>query len=70
MVFEIYESQVDLLLEVLPVVAKHSEFAIKGGTALNLFVLDMPRLSVDVDLCYLPLKDRAKSFADIHRILG
>lgn len=70
MVSEIYENQVDLLLDVLPIVAKHSEFAIKGGTALNLFYVDMPRLSVDIDLCYLPLKDRTESFADIHRRLG
>lgn len=70
MVSEIYENQVDLLLEILPIVAKHPEFAIKGGTALNLFYLDMPRLSVDIDLCYLPMKDRTESFSDIHRILS
>jgi predicted nucleotidyltransferase component of viral defense system len=27
-------------------------FALKGGTAINLFVQDMPRLSVDLDLVY------------------
>jgi predicted nucleotidyltransferase component of viral defense system len=70
LVSEIYENQVDLLLEVLPILAGHSEFAIKGGTALNLFYLDLPRLSVDIDLCYLPIKDRTESFFDIHRILG
>ena len=70
MVSEYYAAQVDLLIEVLPVVAKHSSFAVKGGTALNLFYLDMPRLSVDIDLCYLPIRDRKESFQDMHRILG
>lgn len=44
-----YEKQVALLLDVLPFVAKESCFALKGGTAINLFVRDMPRLSVDID---------------------
>lgn len=69
MSFERYKSQVDLLLDVLPIVAKHREFALKGGTALNLFHLDLPRLSVDIDLCYLPISDRAKAFTDMHVIL-
>jgi hypothetical protein len=33
-------------------------FALKGGTAINLFVQDMPRLSVDIDLTYLPVESR------------
>jgi predicted nucleotidyltransferase component of viral defense system len=40
-------------------------FALKGGTAINLFVRDMPRLSVDIDLTYLPVEDRATSLAHI-----
>jgi hypothetical protein len=36
-----------------------------GGTAINLFVRDMPRLSVDVDLTYLPVLPRAESLAAI-----
>ena len=47
---EVYRSQVDLLLRVMPHVAKESNFALKGGTAINLFVRNMPRLSVDIDL--------------------
>jgi hypothetical protein len=39
-----------LLVEVLPVVAGEPCFALKGGTAINLFVRDLPRLSVDIDL--------------------
>lgn len=45
--------QVVLLLDVLPYIAKESCFALKGGTAINLFVRDFPRLSVDADLTYL-----------------
>jgi predicted nucleotidyltransferase component of viral defense system len=50
-----YQNQVELLLNVLPVVAKEEAFALHGGTAINLFVCNMPRLSVDIDLTYLPL---------------
>ena len=45
-----YKKQVKLLLDVLPEVAKESCFALHGGTAINLFVRDLPRLSVDIDL--------------------
>jgi hypothetical protein len=37
------KKQVELLLETLPYVAKESCFALKGGTAINLFVRDFPR---------------------------
>ena len=57
--------QVELLLRVLPFVAEEESFALKGGTAINLFVWDMPRLSVDIDLTYLPLKGRAESIQEI-----
>jgi predicted nucleotidyltransferase component of viral defense system len=45
--------QVALLLDVLPYISKESCFALKGGTAINLFIRDFPRLSVDADLTYL-----------------
>lgn len=48
-----YRSRVELLIAVLPSVATESIFALKGGTAINLFVRDLPRLSVDIDLTYL-----------------
>ena len=51
---EDYADQVALLVRVLPTVAKEETFALKGGTAINLFYRDMPRLSVDIDLTYLP----------------
>jgi len=49
-----YKKQVELLLEILPYVAKEKNFALHGGTAINLFHLNMPRLSIDVDLTYIP----------------
>jgi len=58
---ETYLMQVRLLIRLLPVVSTESAFALKGGTAINLFHRDMPRLSVDIDLAYLPIEDRATS---------
>jgi hypothetical protein len=43
----------------------YTSFALKGGTAINLFVRDMPRLSVDIDLTYLPIADRVTSLRGI-----
>lgn len=60
-----YKNQVALLLQVLPEVAKESCFALHGGTAINLFIRDMPRLSVDIDLTYIPLEDRNTSLKNI-----
>lgn len=57
--------QVALLIRTIPFVAKETAFALKGGTAINLFVRNMPRLSVDIDLTYLPVEDRATSLAAI-----
>lgn len=69
-----YYGQVGLLVRVLPIVARERCFALKGGTAINLFVRDMPRLSVDIDLAYLPMHDRASTLEEIdgalHRIAG
>lgn len=60
-----YKKQVALLLAVLPEVASESCFALYGGTAINLFVRNMPRLSVDIDLIYVPVEDRAATLANI-----
>jgi len=49
-----YADTVPLLLAVAPKVFANEIFAMKGGTAINLFLLDMPRLSVDIDVVYLP----------------
>jgi len=44
-----YRKQLELLLQALPIVAKEETLALKGGTAINLFIRDLPRLSVDID---------------------
>ncbi len=62
---EAYEAQVALLVRLLPHVAKEKVFALKGGTAINPFYRDLPRLSVDIDLTYLPIKERTESLAEI-----
>lgn len=49
-----YADTVRLLLAVAPDVFANDIFAMKGGTAINLFVQDMPRLSVDIDVVYIP----------------
>ena len=66
---ETYAQQVRLLLDVLPEVAKEDCFALHGGTAINLFVLNMPRLSVDIDLTYVYVHDREGSLAAINGAL-
>ncbi|AJY51959.1 nucleotidyl transferase AbiEii/AbiGii toxin family protein [Halomonas sp. KO116] len=66
---ETYEAQVALLVRILPHVAKEDVFALKGGTAINLFYRDLPRLSVDIDLTYLPVKDRNDSLSEINNAM-
>lgn len=58
---ERFRDQVALLMQVLPIVAEEKVFALKGGTAINLFVREMPRLSVDIDLAFLPIVPRAQA---------
>ncbi|MGI2178736.1 nucleotidyl transferase AbiEii/AbiGii toxin family protein [Shewanella frigidimarina] len=60
-----YYRQVQLLLQVIPFVAQHDCFALKGGTAINLFVRDFPRLSVDIDLVFLPMMARQQALLTI-----
>jgi len=50
-----YTDRVRLLVEILPELAQEPRFALKGGTAINLFENDLPRLSVDIDLAWLPV---------------
>ena len=66
---ERYKKTVELLLEVLPYSLKDERVALKGGTAINLFHRNFPRFSVDIDLCYLPLEDREKTYQNLHGIL-
>lgn len=62
---EQYRHHVALLIATMPFVAAEPDFALKGGTAINLFVRDMPRLSVDIDLTYLPVAPRPQSLTAI-----
>lgn len=66
---ESYRRQVALLLRTMPFIAQEASFALKGGTAINLFVRDLPRLSVDIDLTYLPLLPRARSLGAIDKAM-
>ncbi len=64
--------KVQVLLHVLKGIRAHpflgSRLALKGGTALNLFVFDLPRLSVDIDLNYVGAADRATMVAERPRL--
>lgn len=65
----LYKEKVHLLLRIIPIVMEEDCFAIHGGTAINLFVNDLLRLSVDIDLTYIPLEDRASSLTHINESL-
>lgn len=60
-----YYKQAELLLKVLPYINQDKQLALKGGTAINFFIRDLPRLSVDIDLVYLPIEDREATLASI-----
>lgn len=60
-----YLNQADLLLQVIPQIAAENTLALKGGTAINLFLRSMPRLSVDIDLTYLPFDSRETALDNI-----
>jgi hypothetical protein len=61
--------QADLLLRVLPHIEKDPDFGLHGGTAINFFVRDMPRLSVDIDLTYLLIESREETLTNITKKL-
>src|SRR3546814_20519220 len=63
-------SRVKLLFDILPVLGQEPRFALKGGTAINLFEHDLPRLSVDIDLAWLPVHDYAEDARLIGGALG
>lgn len=66
---DIYKRKVELLLRILPFVTDEECFAIHGGTAINLFVKNLNRLSVDIDVTYIPLEDRKSSLEHINDAL-
>lgn len=67
-----YYQQLRLLVQILPAVMAEKCFALKGGTAINLFYRDLPRYSVDIDLTYLPGEAYPRALremdAALHRI--
>lgn len=65
-----YYKQVELLLRILPVIAQEKDIALHGGSAINLFYFDIPRLSVDIDLTFLPFSMRDKDLAQIAALLN
>lgn len=69
MIHQEYKVQAALLIRLLPLVALQDRFALHGGTAINLFVRDMPRLSVDIDLTYADITPRKSALADIRESL-
>jgi predicted nucleotidyltransferase component of viral defense system len=64
-----YKDQVQLLVNVIPYIAKEECFALKGGTAINLFYNNLPRLSVDIDLSYIEFDDRVTAYQNINAAL-
>jgi hypothetical protein len=66
----LYEEQVRLLLHILPVIYREEDFAVHGGTAINLFIKNLPRYSVDVDLTYIPIASREVSLVEIDKKLA
>jgi predicted nucleotidyltransferase component of viral defense system len=60
------------LLGLLEALGSHpflkGKLALKGGTALNLFVFNVPRLSIDIDLNYMGAEDRENMLAERPRI--
>ena len=65
----LFYKQADLLIRILPHLAAEPDFALHGGTAINFFVRDMPRLSVDIDLTYLPIESRENTTLHISKKL-
>ena len=64
-----YKKQVALLIRIMPSVYRIKEFAVHGGTAINLFHKNMPRYSVDIDLTYIPIENRETSLKTINQKL-
>lgn len=61
-----YAEKVEVLLRLLPIVMDEKVFAVHGGSAINLFIRDLPRYSVDIDLTYIPIEGREESLEHIN----
>ena len=57
--------QAELAIRIIPFIYQEEALAIKGGTAINYFIRNLPRLSIDIDLTYVPLEDRVHSLKNI-----
>ena len=66
---DIYKKQVALLIRIMPSVYRIKDFAVHGGTAINLVHKNMPRYSVDIDLTYIPIQEREESLKAINEHL-
>ena len=69
MIDTVFFRQAELLLRIIPLIDREALFALKGGTAINFFVRDLPRISVDIDLVYLPIGERDVALREISDIL-
>lgn len=67
---EEYKNQFSLLLKILPCLKGQGKFVVKGGTAINLFYRDFPRISVDIDLTYTQIESRENTIENMNRLLG
>ena len=65
----LFFKQAELLIQILPFLKQETAFALKGGTAINFFHRNLPRLSVDIDLTYLPVNEREIALSDISQML-
>jgi len=63
----LFYKQAELLLQILPFFKQETVFALKGGSAINFFYRNLPRLSVDIDLTYLPINKREIALTDISK---
>ena len=62
---QVYLDTARLLIQVAPLILADNVFALKGGTAINLSVRDIPRLSVDLDLTFIDYRlERDDAFAN------
>ncbi len=60
-----YYKQAQLILQLLPIISQEKSLALKGGTAINFFIREMPRLSIDIDLTYVLKNNREEALKDI-----
>jgi predicted nucleotidyltransferase component of viral defense system len=65
----IYYQQAKLVIDTLSYVAKEESFALKGGTAINFFIRDLPRLSIDIDLDYIGFEPKEEATIKINEAL-